>query len=324
MLIGIPTYQCPFILCNYLEVCVRRGRQAREGEHTFGATNDPAGMETLLARLLEERPVLVILEATGGFESPVAAALAVAGLPIAVVNPRQARDVARATGRLAKTDRIDAQILARFAQAVRPAPRPVREEEAQALAEITTRPRQLVGMLTAENNRLGAATTKLVRKRLQVHIRWLEKELSRIDRDLEEAINESPTWRENEELLGGVPGVGPVVARRLLAELPELGSLPPKQLAALVGVAPLNRDSGVFRGRRAVWGGRATVRAPLYMGALVATRHNPQIKEFYERLLGSGKPRKVALMVCMRKLLIILNAMLKNRTPWRSPQSLAP
>jgi transposase len=267
----------------------------------------------------------VILEATGGFERPVAAASAAAGLPIAVVNPRQARDFARATGRLAKTDRIDAQILARFAQAVRPAPRPVPEEEAQALAEITTlRRRRLVGMLTAENNRLGAATTKLVRKRLRAHVRWLEKELSRTDRDLEEAINESPTWRENEELLRGVPGVGPVVARTLLAELPELGSLPPKQLAALVGVAPLNRDSGAFRGRRAVWGGRATVRAALYMGALVATRHNPQIKEFYERLLGAGKPRKVALVACMRKLPIILNAMLKNRTPWRFTQTLAP
>jgi transposase len=267
---------------------------------------------------------LVILEATGGFERPVAAALAAAGLPIAVVNPRQARDFARATGRLAKTDRIDAQILARFAQAVRPAPRPVPEEEAQALAEITARRRQVVGMLTAEKNRLGAATTKPVRKRLQAHVRWLEKELSCTDGDLEEAIAKSPTWRENEELLRGVPGVGPVVARTLLAELPELGSLPPKQLAALVGVAPLNRDSGAFRGRRAVWGGRATVRAALYMGALVATRHNPQIKEFYERLLGAGKPRKVALVACMRKLLIILNAMLKNRTRWRSPQTLAP
>jgi transposase len=192
------------------------------------------------------------------------------------------------------------------------------------LAEITARRRQLVGMLTAENNRLGAATTKTVRRRIEAHVRWLEKELSRTDRDLEEAINESPTWRKNEELLRSVPGVGPVLARTLLAELPELGSLPPKQLAALVGVAPLNRDSGAFRGRRAVWGGRATVRAALYMGALVATRHNPQIKEFYERLLSAGKPRKVALVACMRKLLIILNAMLKNHTPWNSPQTLAP
>jgi transposase len=307
-----------------LEVCVLRSRGAKEGDVTFGVSNDPAGTQTLLARLAKERPALVILEATGGFQRPVAAALAAAGLPIAVVNPRQARDFARATGRLAKTDRIDAQILARFAQAVRPAPRPVSEEEAQALAEIMARRRQVVGMLTAENNRLRAATTKSVRRRLQAHVRWLEKELSRTDRELEEAISKSLTWRENEELLRGVPGVGPVVARTLLAELPELGSLPPKQLAALVGVAPLNRDSGAFRGRRAVWGGRATVRAALYMGALVATRHNPQIKEFYERLLSAGKPRKVALVACMRKLLIILNAMLKNRTPWRSPQSLAP
>jgi transposase len=307
-----------------LEVCVRRGREAKEGEDTFGVSNDPVGTQTLLARFAEERPALVILEATGGFERPVAAALAAAGLPIAVVNPRQARDFARATGRLAKTDRIDAQILARFAQAVRPAPRPVPQEEAQALAEITARRRQVVGMLTAEKNRLGAATTKPVRKRLQAHLRWLEKELSRTDRDLEEAISKSLTWRENEELLRSVPGVGPVLARTLLAELPELGSLPPKQLAALVGVAPLNRDSGAFRGRRAVWGGRATVRAALYMGALVATRHNPQIKEFYERLLGAGKPRKVALVACMRKLLIILNAMLKNHTSWKSPQTLAP
>jgi transposase len=307
-----------------LEVCVRCGREAREDEDTFGVFNDPAGTQRLLARLLEERPALVILEATGGFERPVAAALAAAGLPVAVVNPRQARDFARATGRLAKTDRIDAQILARFAQAVRPAPRSVPEEEAQALAEITARRRQVVGMLTAEKNRLGAATTKPVRKRLEAHVRWLEKELSRTDRDLEEAIAKSPTWRENEKLLRSVPGVGPVLARTLLAELPELGSLRPKQLAALVGVAPLNRDSGAFRGRRAVWGGRATVRAVLYMGALVATRHNPQIKEFYERLLGAGKPRKVALVACMRKLLIILNAMLKNRTPWRRTQPQAP
>jgi len=307
-----------------LEVCLRRDQEERVGEDTFGVSNDPAGTQTLLARLLEERPALVILEATGGFERPVAAALAAAGLPVAVVNPRQARDFARATGRLAKTDRIDAQILARFAQAVRPAPRSVPEEEAQALAEITARRRQVVGMLTAEKNRLGAATTKPVRKRLEAHVRWLEKELSRTDRDLEEAIAKSPTWRENEKLLRSVPGVGPVVARTLLAELPELGSLRPKQLAALVGVAPLNRDSGAFRGRRAVWGGRATVRAALYMGALVATRHNPQIKEFYERLLGVGKPRKVALVACMRKLLTILNAMLKNRTPWRTPQTRAP
>jgi transposase len=299
---------------GHLDVFVRPA-----GEH-FGVPNDHAGIGSLVCRLLEGAcPALVVLEATGGFERPVAAALAAAGLAVAVVNPRQARDFARATGRLAKTDRIDAEVLAHFAEAVHPTPRPVPDEEARALGEILARRRQIVGMLTAEKNRLGAATTRPVRRRIEAHVRWLEKELSRTDRDLEEVIEESPSWRENEELLRGVPGVGPVLARTLLAELPELGGLCGKRLAALVGVAPLNRDSGAFRGRRAVWGGRSGVRAALYMGALVATRYNPQIKEFYERLLAAGKPKKVALVACMRKLLLILNAVLKHRTPWRSP-----
>lgn len=299
---------------GHLDVFVRPA-----GEH-FGVPNGHAGIGSLVSRLHEgARPALVVLEATGGFERPVAAALAAAGLAVAVVNPRQARDFARATGRLAKTDRIDAEVLAHFAEAVYPTPRPVPDEEARALGEILVRRRQIVGMLTAEKNRLGAATTRPVRGRIEAHVRWLEKELSRTDRDLEEVIEESPTWRENEALLRGVPGVGPVLARTLLAELPELGGLAGKQLAALVGVAPLNRDSGAFRGRRAAWGGRSGVRAALYMGALVATRYNPQIKEFYERLVAAGKPKKVALVACMRKLLLILNAVLKHRTPWRSP-----
>jgi transposase len=239
-------------------------------------------------------------------------------------NPRQARDFARATGRLAKTDKIDAESLAHFAEAVRPAPRPILKEEARALGEILARRRQLVGMLTAENNRLLTATTKRVKKRIEAHLRWLEKELARADRDLQEVIEESPVWRENEELLRGVPGVGPVLARTLLAELPELGQLKNKQLAALVGVAPLNRDSGMLRGKRAIWGGRSGVRAALYMGALVATRCNPTIKEFYERLLAAGKPKKVALVACMRKLLVILNAMLRNRTSWSPSHALTP
>jgi transposase len=294
------------------------------GEH-FGVPNDHAGIGSLVCWLLEgARPALVVLEATGGFERPAVAALAAAGLAVAVVNPRQARDFARATGRLAKTDRIDAEILARFAEAVHPTPRPVPDEEARALGEILARRRQIVGMLTAEKNRLGAATTRPVRRRIEAHVRWLEKELEHTDSDLGEAIEESPSWRENEALLRGVPGVGPVLARTLLAELPELGGLTGKQLAALVGVAPLNRDSGAFRGRRAVWGGRSGVRAALYMGALVATRHNPQIKEFYERMLSAGKPKKVALVACMRKLLLILNAVLKHRTPWRPPHALTP
>jgi transposase len=285
---------------GHLDVFVRP-----TGEH-FGVPNDHAGIGSLVCRLLEgARPALVVLEATGGFERPAVAALAAAGLAVAVVNPRQARDFARATGRLAKTDRIDAEILARFAEAVHPTPRPVPDEEARALGEILARRRQIVGMLTAEKNRLGAATTRPVRRRIEAHVRWLEKELEHTDSDLDEAIEESPTWRENEALLRGVPGVGSV-------------------LAALVGVAPLNRDSGAFRGRRAVWGGRSGVRAALYMGALVATRHNPQIKEFYERVLTAGKPKKVALVACMRKLLLILNAVLKHRTPWRPPHALTP
>lgn len=304
---------------GHLDVFVRP-----TGEH-FGLPNDHAGIGSLVSRLLEgARPALVVLEATGGFERPAVAALSAAGLAVAVVNPRQARDFARATGRLAKTDRIDAEVLAHFAEAVHPIPRPVPDEEARALGEILARRRQIVGMLTAEKNRLGAATTRPVRRRIEAHVRWLEKELEHTDSDLDEVIEESPTWRKNEALLRGVPGVGPVLARTLLAELPELGGLAGKQLAALVGVAPLNRDSGTFRGRRAVWGGRSGVRAALYMGALVATRHNPQIKEFYERLLSAGKPKKVALVACMRKLLLILNAVLKHRTPWRPPHALTP
>jgi transposase len=290
----------------------------------FGVPNDEGGIDALVAQLEEAPPALVVLEATGGFERPVAAALAASGLAVAVVNPRQARDFARATGRLAKTDSLDAEILARFAEAVRPAPRALPEAETQQFAAILARRRQIVTMLTAEKNRLGRATLKPVRKRIEAHVRWLEKELSRTDRDLDEAIKGSPTWRENEALLRSVPGVGPVLARTLLAELPELGTLDRKQLAALVGVAPLNRDSGTLRGRRTVWGGRARVRAALYMGALVATRYNPTVREFYERLIAAGKPKKVALVACMRKLLAILGAILKHRTPWRSPHVLAP
>jgi len=295
------------------------------GEH-FGLPNDHAGIEDLVGRLKRAHPKLVVLEATGGFERAVAAALAAAGIAVAVVNPRQARDFARATGKLAKTDRIDAEMLARFAEAVQPPAKALPDEEAREFAAILARRRQIVEMTTAEKNRLGAAASASVQKRIRAHIRWLEKELARTDSELDETISNSPTWRENEELLRGVPGVGPVLARTLMAELPELGDgeLAPKQLAALVGVAPLNRDSGTLRGRRTVWGGRERVREALYMGALVATRFNPTIKEFYERLVGAGKPKKVALVACMRKLLTILNAILEHRTPWRSPHVLAP
>lgn len=313
----------------YAGVDVSKGRldvALRPTTECFTVPNDDAGIDSLIGRLQKAPPALVVVEATGGLEYPVAAALAIAAIPVAIVNPRQARDFAKATGRLAKTDRIDAEVLAHFAEAVRPTPKAIPDEETREFSAILARRRQIVEMLTAEKNRLGAMASKPLKKRIEAHIQWLEKELSRTDRDLDETIRANAIWRENEELLKSVPGVGPVLARTLLAELPELGSgeLNPKQLAALVGVAPLNRDSGTLRGRRTIWGGRERVREVLYMGALVATRFNPTIKEFYERLCAGGKPKMVALVACMRKLLTILNAVLKNRTPWRSFHALTP
>ena len=293
---------------------------------SFVVSNDEEGFDELLGRLKGPHPILVVLEASGGLERPVAAALATAGIPVAVLNPRQTRDFARAMGRLAKTDRLDAKVLARFAEAVRPAPRTLPDAEAREFQAILARRRQLIAMMTAEKNRLGAVTSEAVGRRIEAHIRWLEKELSHTDRDLDEAIEKSPAFKENEALLRSVPGVGPVVlCRTLLAELPELGSLSPRELSALVGVAPLNRDSGTLRGRRSVWGGRARVREALYMGALIASRHNPTIRAFYARLLAAGKPKKVvALVACMRKLLVILNAVIRDRTPWRCFHALNP
>lgn len=293
-----------------------------EGD-AFAVANDSEGIDSLLERLAQTRPELVVLEATAGYERPVAAAIAASGIAVAVVNPRQARDFGKATGTLAKTDRIDAEILARFAAAVGPKPSVIPDEEMRALQAILVRRRQLSGMLVAENNRLLMAP-EAVAKRIAAHLRWLEKELSRADRDLDEAIGQSETWGRNEALLRSVPGVGPVLARTLLAELPELGTLSHRRLSALVGVAPFNRDSGTLRGKRAVWGGRAHVRASLYMGALVATRFNPTIRAFYERLLAAGKPKKVALVACMRKLLVILNALMRDGALWRCPHVLTP
>jgi transposase len=287
------------------------------GKH-YRFPNDLHGIDDLVGHLTQELPTLVVLEASGGYERPAAAALAARGLAVAVVNPRQARDFAKATGRLAKTDALDAESLAHFAEAVRPEPRVLPDEETLLLGEILDRRRQLIGMLVAENNRLGTTASELVRRRIRAHVRWLEKEISRTDAELEEAIEQSPTWRANEALLRSVPGVGPVLARTLLAELPELGVLSHKRLSALVGVAPLNFDSGTLRGRRMVWGGRARVRSTLYMASLSATRHNPTIRAFYERLVGSGKPKKVALIACTRKLLSILNAVMRDRVRWRS------
>jgi transposase len=284
------------------------------GEY-LGTTNDERGIKAVVRRLRKEGVALVVLEATGGLEQPAAAALALAGVPVAIVNPRQVRDFAKAVGRLAKTDRIDAAVLAHFAEAVRPEPRPIADEQARELTAVLLRRRQLLAMITAEGNRVCTAP-KAVGRRIEAHLRWLRKELTRANKDLARTVRESPVWREKDDLLRSVPGVGPTLSATLLAELPELEHLDRRRLAALVGVAPLNRDSGTLRGIRTVWGGRSGVRTTLYMATLCATRHNPAIREFYGRLCAKGKPKKVALTACMRKLLVILGAVLRNRTPW--------
>jgi transposase len=282
----------------------------------FQMANDEQGIAVVVDRLQALQPTLIVLEATGGLEVPLVGALAAVGLPVVVINPRQVRDFARATGQLAKTDRLDAQVLARFAEAIRPPIRPVPDEQTQALAALVARRRQLIEMLTAEKNRLRL-TARSLQKRVQTHITWLENELERINTDLTTTMHQSPVWREKEEVLRSVPGVGPVLTTTLFANLPELGTLTRKEVAALAGVAPFPRDSGTLKGRRAIWGGRAHVRAALYMAALVATRRNPVICIFYQRLCQAGKAKKVALTACMRKLLTILNAMVKSATPWR-------
>lgn len=284
----------------------------------LSVANDVAGIAALVARLDQLKPALVVLEASGGLQTALVAELGAAGLPVVVINPRQARDFARATGQLAKTDTLDARMLALFAERVRPPLRPLPDAAQGELKALVARRRQLLEMLTAERNRLGSAP-KLLHRQLRSHIDWLLKQLHRLDHELDQALRNSPLWREQENLLRGVPGVGPVLCATLLADLPELGRLDRKQIAALVGVAPLNRDSGAMRGARTVWGGRAPVRAALYMSALVAVRYNPALKRFYLRLRGAGKPAKLALTAAMRKLLTILNAMLKHRRPWSPP-----
>ena len=277
--------------------------------------NTAAGIAAVLPRLLALKPTLIVLEATGGLELPVVAALGSAGLPVIAVNPRQVRDFAKAVGKLAKTDAIDAQVLAHFADAVRPAVRPLTDAATQALSALVTRRRQLVEMLTAEENRRKTASPA-IRGDIQDHMAWLRKRLKELDKELSQAVRTSSLWREQEDLLRSVPGIGPVVSVTLLADLPELGTLGRKQIAALVGLAPLNRDSGTMRGKRTIWGGRATVRAALYMAALVGSRYNPVLRALYVRLVAAGKTRKVALTACMHKLLTILNAMLKQHTTW--------
>ncbi|OLC14100.1 MAG: IS110 family transposase [Candidatus Rokubacteria bacterium 13_1_40CM_69_27] len=278
--------------------------------------NDVAGWGQLREQLAAARPTLVVLEATAGYELGVVASLAAAGLPVVVLNPRQVRDFAKAIGRLAKTDALDAAVLAHFADVVRPPVRPLTEPVTEALEAWLTRRRQLVDMLTAEEQRRARAP-QAIQRQIDAHVQWLRRQLEVVEKDLTDTLRASPVWREKDELLRSVPGVGPIMAVTLLAALPELGRLNRKQIAALVGVAPINRDSGTHRGRRAIWGGRAHVRATLYMATLTAIRCNPVIRTFFGRLVAAGKLKKVALTACMRKLLTILNAMMAARTAWK-------
>jgi len=289
----------------------------RPSGEAFAVARDGEGLAALVDRLRGVCPRLIVSEATGGFEQVVAGALGAVGLPIVVVNPRQIRDFARALGRLAKTDRIDAETIAIFAERVQPELRPLPDAQARLLGELVARRRQVIEMIVAEGNRARLLESRRLKKRIERHRSALQDELSKIDSEIDETIRGTPIWRENENLLKTVPGVGNGLARTLLAELPELGKLGRKQIAALVGVAPFNRDSGTLRGKRTVWGGRAPIRASLYMAALVASRFNPVIARFYRRLLAAGKPKKLALTACMRKLLVILNAIIRDQKPWQ-------
>ena len=282
----------------------------------FHANNDPAGHAQLVRQLRPLDVTLLVLEATGGLELPVAAALAAAGIPVAVVNPRQSRDFAKASGRLAKNDRIDAATLAHFAEALRPQVRTLPDAQQRALDTLLSRRRQLIEMLTMERNRLGGCVDRRVTTDLRAHVDWLERRLKRVDADLAKAVHDSPVWRERDDLLRSIPGIGPVTSLTLLAALPELGSVTNKQAAALVGVAPLDDDSGKRRGYRRVAGGRAEVRTVLYMAALSARRCNPTLKTFADRLKTAGKPAKVILTAVARKLVVIANALVRNGQPW--------
>ncbi len=287
---------------------------ASNGEH-FVLGNEEAGHGELVQRLRGLQPERIVLEATGGYEQAVVAALGLAGLPVIVVNARQVRDFAKALGRLAKSDAIDAQVLRQFAETVKPPYRPLPEAQTRELEALVTRRRQLLAMVVAERQRLAQAPA-VVRRDIHTHIAWLIKRLKDTDRQMGQALRASPWWREQEQLLSPVQGVGPVLLATLCAGLPELGRLGRREVAALVGVAPFNCDSGRFHGKRHCWGGRAEVRAVLYMAALSAKRCNPVIRAFYARLIAAGKPTKVALTACMRKLLSILNAIVRDRSVW--------
>jgi transposase len=289
----------------------------RPSGRSFAVPRDGPGLDRLVSELRALAPALVVLEATGGFEVTVAAALGGGGLPPAVVNPRQIRDFARATGRLAKTDRLDAEVIALFAERVRPEPRPVAGAEAQALAELVARRRQIVEMIGTEQNRRRQARAPGVARTIAATLRVLEAQLADLDRDIDGAVRASPAWRGADDLLRSVPGIGPVASRTLIADMPELGHLDRREAAALIGVAPVNRDSGQRRGHRAIAGGRATVRNVLFMATLSAIRWNPVLKAHYAQLTARGRPKMVAIVACMRRLLAILNAILRTGQPWR-------
>ena len=299
-MVDVPCFMGIDVAKAQLDIAVRPS-----GER-WAVPNNTDGVATLVEQVQALHPTLIVLEATGGLERAATAALATAGLPVVVVNPRQARDFALAIGQLAKTDALDARALAHFADVIRPTPRPLPDAQTQELRALLGRRQQLIVMRTAEQNRL-AGTSGRLQTDIEAHITWLNERLATLDDDIETLLRASPLWRENDDLLQSAPGIGPVCARTLLLELPELGTLNRRQIAALVGVAPLNRDSGTLRGRRTIWGGRAHVRTVLYMGTLVATRYNPRIKAFYERLLAAGKVKKVALTACMHKFLTILS-----------------
>jgi transposase len=278
--------------------------------------NNQKGVDALLKELRRINAELIVFESTGGYELLAASSLAEAGLPVVIVNPRQVRNFAKATGILAKTDAIDARVIARFAEAVKPDVRPLKDRATSDLTALVTRRRQIVEMIVAESNRLKLANKRNI-KDIKDHIRWLEKRLDKIETDIGKRIQNSPIWRCKDDILRSVPGIGPITSAILICDLPELGALSPKKIAMLAGLAPLNCDSGKFKGRRRIWGGRAAVRSSLYMATLAAIRCNPAIKGFYQRLIAAGKCHKVAATACMRKLLIIVNAMLRDQTLWQ-------
>jgi transposase len=310
---------------SYIGIDVSKQRlevAAHESDYQFHCLNKASAFGQLIAELVVLRPALIVLEATGGLEISVVSALHAAGLPVVVVNPRQVRDFAKALGQLAKTDRLDARVLAHFAAAIKPPLRPLKSKGDQELDALTSRRRQLIEMLTDEKNRRTSATTDSVRNEIDEHIDWLEQSIAELDKQLKALLQTSSRWRATDEILQSVPGVGPVTSFSMIADLPELGMLNRQQISKLVGVAPLNRDSGQQRGTRHIYGGRARLRSILYMAALTASRHNPVIKEFYQRLSARQKPFKVAITACMRKLLSIINVLVRDSTSWKSKEKL--